>query len=116
MTKQKLITFSLAILALWSGSLYYVFATPPVSPYAVSENITDPSCAPGALNCYVSVVTADNGLTATGSNVQLGGTLTNSGSYTVIDGAGYTQGLEISGLDTAYLKQIKISFYNQTIV
>lgn len=76
---------SLFILILW-GVVLSTFANPPTSPYGVSQNITDPSCPPGGTNCYVDVVTADNGLTATGGNVSLGGTLTGD---TTVDQSGF---------------------------
>jgi hypothetical protein len=73
-TKPTVLYLSVLILLFYAGAVY-TFASPPGSPYTVADNITDPACAPNSTNCYVSVVTADSGLTATGSNIQLGGTL-----------------------------------------
>ena len=73
-SKKSVLSVSLFVLLLW-GVVLSTFATPPLSPYTVTDNATDPTCAPGSANCYVSSVTADNGLTAVGSNVRLGGTL-----------------------------------------
>lgn len=99
-SKKAVLSVSLFTLLLW-GVVLSTYATPPSSPYTISDNITDPSCIPGGANCYVTAVTADNGLTATGSNVQLGGTLLQD---TVVDGSGYTHSLEISGLSGAFLE------------
>jgi hypothetical protein len=74
MSKQKLTTISLAILALWSGSLYFVFATPPTSPYLVTDNITDPTCLPGAANCYVDTGWSLSGNAGTNAGMNFIGT------------------------------------------
>lgn len=58
----------------------FVFAAAPSGGYTPGQ-ILDPDCAPGDVDCVVTLptggsVTADNGLTATSGNVQLGGLLT----------------------------------------
>jgi hypothetical protein len=70
-SKKAVLSVSLFTLLLW-GVVLSTYATPPSSPYTISDNITDPSCIPGGANCYVTAVTADNGLTATGGNVSIG--------------------------------------------
>lgn len=79
---KKLSFFLVAIVL--SGTLYLstTYATlapltpPPSGGYDAGTNsILDPGCAPTDTDCFVKPITADNGLTATGSNVQLGGTL-----------------------------------------
>jgi hypothetical protein len=84
-TKTTVGYLAILVLLLYAGAVY-TFASPPGSPYTVADNITDPSCAPNALNCYVNSVLADNGLVVSGSTVQLGGSLTQN---TTIDQNGF---------------------------
>ena len=70
--------FTVTIITLLSllGYGYFVFAA-PVGGYEPGVEL-DPDCAPGEINCFVKslLTTADNGLTVSGSNIQLGGLLT----------------------------------------
>lgn len=84
-TKSTVAYLAILILLFYAGAVY-TFASPPGSPYTVADNITDPSCPPNALNCYVNSVLADNGLTVSGSTVQLGGSLSKN---TTIDQNGF---------------------------
>ncbi len=84
-TKSTVAYLAILILLFYAGAVY-TFASPPGSPYTVADNITDPSCPPNALNCYVNSVLADNGLTVSGSTVQLGGALSKD---TTIDQNGF---------------------------
>lgn len=74
--KKTLVLLSSLFLILTGGIITY--ATPPVSPYTVGETL-DPICNPGDPFCFVDIptglLTANNGLTASGTNVKLGGTL-----------------------------------------
>ena len=79
MTPKKFFFSFFSIISI-IGYGVFVFAAPPgVGGYNPGE-ILDPECAPNAPDCIVALpgggtVTADNGLTVTGSNVQLGGVL-----------------------------------------
>lgn len=84
-TKSTVAYLAILVLFFYAGAVY-TFASPPGSPYTVADNITDPSCPPNALNCYVNSVLADNGLTVSGSTVQLGGALSKD---TTIDQNGF---------------------------
>ena len=82
--KKFFVTFITIISLVGYG--VFVFASAPPGGYTPGQ-ILDPDCAPLETDCVVTLptgasVTADNGLTATGSNVQLGGTLLQN---TVID-------------------------------
>jgi hypothetical protein len=82
--KTKSIAFSAFLITLLTSSITYAtlspLTPPPVGGYnSGSNSILDPGCAPNTTDCFVNLpsggsVTADNGLTATGGNVQLGGT------------------------------------------
>ena len=69
------------------GYGYFVFAAAPSGGYNPGQTL-NPDCAPTDTDCLIkpSLTTADNGLTATGTNVQLGGTLTKN---TQIDQNGF---------------------------
>jgi hypothetical protein len=100
-SKKSVLSVSLFVLLLW-GVVLSTFATPPLSPYTVTDNATDPTCAPGSANCYVSSVTADNGLTVIGSNVELGGTLLSDTTITTTGREFVVQGTNskfVSGAD-----------------
>jgi hypothetical protein len=86
---RKILFLTFSVLSIL-GYGFFVFAAPPgPGGYNPGETL-DPECTPGQLlpePCIVQLtgggsVTADNGLTVTGSNVQLGGTLLQD---TVID-------------------------------
>ena len=79
MHAKKYLFLSLAIISLFSYG-FLVFAAAPSGGYMPGATL-DPDCNPGDTSpepCIVQLplTTADNGLTATGSNIQLGGTLT----------------------------------------
>jgi len=83
--KQKTFFITLSLITIL-GYGYFAFAAAPIGGYTPGQTL-NPDCAPGDVDCVVTLpsggsVTADNGLTATGSNVQLGGTLLQD---TVID-------------------------------
>lgn len=73
----------LSVLSIVGYGAFVVFAAPPGSGGYNPGETLDPECTPGQLvpePCIVKLptggaVTADNGLTVTGSNVQLGGVL-----------------------------------------
>ena len=72
------------------GYGYFAFAAAPLGGYNPGDTL-NPDCAPGDVDCIVTLpsggsITANNGLTATGSNVGLGGTLIQN---TTIDQDGY---------------------------
>lgn len=84
-----------------------VLASPPTSPYYPTDNATDPSCAPGDANCYVSTFPDQTGhggqfLTTNGTTVGWGDvdlsnlnvTYTPSGSTTATAG-GLTSGTDL---------------------
>lgn len=92
---KKIASLGFVLIALF-GSAVFVFATPPVSPYNPAETL-NPSCAPGDTNCYVTLgsggVTTTNGLGIIGSDVGLGGVLTQD---TTITGDANTYSLDMS--------------------
>ena len=79
MNSKKLLFTTLSLFSIL-GYGFFVFAAPPgLGGYNPGETL-DPQCTPGDLlpnPCIVKLplTTADNGLTVTGSNVQLGGVL-----------------------------------------
>jgi hypothetical protein len=81
------LTLLITVITLLLYGVFVVFAAPPgIGGYNPGETL-NPECAPGDTvpePCIVKfpLTTADNGLTVTGSNVQLGGTLLQD---TVID-------------------------------
>ncbi len=79
MTPKKFLFSFFSIISI-IGYGVFVFAAAPSGGYTPGQ-ILDPDCAPGDVDCVVALptggsVTADNGLTATSGNVQLGGLLT----------------------------------------
>lgn len=73
-------SFIVLLIVFLGGYGYFVYAAAPPGGYTPGQTL-NPDCAPGDSDCIVALsggglITADNGLTATGSNVQLGGTLT----------------------------------------
>lgn len=86
----KKILFTILSLVAIIGYGYFVYASAPLGGYNPGQTL-DPDCAPGDVDCIVTLpsggsITANNGLTATGSNVGLGGTLIQN---TTIDQDGY---------------------------
>jgi hypothetical protein len=65
-SKKHVFAFSFILLFLYSALI--VFAVPPSSPYVVGDNITDPTCAPGSTNCFVTA--------SSGSGVGIGDLVT----------------------------------------
>jgi hypothetical protein len=75
---KKTLFATLSLITILSYS-YFAFAAAPLGGYNPGDTL-NPDCAPGDVDCVVTLpsggsVTADNGLTVTGSNVQLGGVL-----------------------------------------
>ena len=95
------------------GYGYFAFAAAPLGGYNPGGTL-DPDCAPGDVDCVVTLpssgsVTADNGLTATGSNVQLGGTLLNN---TQIDQDGFKFSTIFTDDGTAFSVPVDYSIEN----
>ncbi|NBV42938.1 hypothetical protein EBR96_09265, partial [bacterium] len=72
-TSKKFIAAAITILSI-VGYGYFVFAVAPSGGYVPAETL-NPSCAPGDTDCFVKSLAATNGITATGTTVKLGGTL-----------------------------------------
>ena len=91
--KYKKTLFATLSLITILGYGYFAFAAAPLGGYTPGQTL-NPDCAPGDVDCVVTLpsggsVTADNGLTATGSNVRLGGVLLNDTTITT-DGKEFT--------------------------
>jgi hypothetical protein len=84
-SKKPFITLAVLLITLLTSSITYAtlapLTPPPPGGYdSGSNSILDPGCLPNAVDCVVNLpsggsITADNGLSVTGSNVQLGGAL-----------------------------------------
>lgn len=77
-SRQKTFFVLLCMLAI-TGYGFFVYAAAPAGGYNPGDTL-NPDCAPGDVDCIVKppITTGDNGLTVTGSNVQLGGELLQS--------------------------------------
>lgn len=88
---KKRLSLALALgIAVFSIGAIVVQAVPPTSPYNPGDTL-DPACAPGTTNCTVNTiasgsVSVTNGLQILGSDVGLGGTLTETSTFIDSDG------------------------------
>jgi lysophospholipase L1-like esterase len=65
LNEKVIFTIGLILISFWVFSA--VFASPPGTPFLPSQNIIDPGCAEGSLNCYVDISTSIDSTDITGS-------------------------------------------------